>query len=42
MFKKVAYIFVAAIVPLYLRNDVGGPMTRTVEDAATFFELHTF
>lgn len=22
------------IVPLYLRNDVGGPMTRTVEDAA--------
>jgi len=27
------------IVPLYLRNDVGGPMARTVEDAVKIFEI---
>ncbi len=27
------------IVPLYLRNDVGGPMTRTVEDAVRILEV---
>jgi amidase len=27
------------IVPLYLRNDVGGPMCRTVEDAARVLEV---
>jgi len=27
------------IVPLYLNRDVGGPMTRTVEDAARIFEV---
>jgi Asp-tRNA(Asn)/Glu-tRNA(Gln) amidotransferase A subunit family amidase len=27
------------IVPLYLRNDVGGPMARTVEDAVRVFEV---
>ncbi|MHC2993268.1 amidase [Pontibacter sp. HJ8] len=27
------------IVPLYLRNDVGGPMARTVEDATRILEL---
>lgn len=27
------------IVPLYLRNDVGGPMARTVEDAARIFQV---
>lgn len=27
------------IVPLYLRNDVGGPMTRTVEDAARILDV---
>ncbi len=27
------------IVPLYLRNDVGGPMTRTVEDATRILEV---
>jgi len=27
------------IVPLYLRNDVGGPMTRTVEDAVRMLEV---
>ena len=27
------------IVPLYLRNDVGGPMCRTVEDATRVLEL---
>lgn len=27
------------IVPLYLRNDVGGPMTRSVEDAAIILEV---
>jgi amidase len=26
------------IIPLYLRNDVGGPMARTVEDAARLLE----
>lgn len=29
----------AGIVPLYLRNDVGGPMSRTVEDAARILEV---
>lgn len=29
----------AGIVPLYLRNDVGGPMTRTVEDAAIILNI---
>ncbi|MCB1643912.1 MAG: hypothetical protein KDI36_00595 [Pseudomonadales bacterium] len=28
----------AGIVPLYLRNDVGGPMTRTVEDAVRILQ----
>ncbi|NNE70911.1 MAG: amidase [Rhodothermales bacterium] len=27
------------IVPLYLRNDIGGPMARTVEDAARVLEV---
>jgi Asp-tRNA(Asn)/Glu-tRNA(Gln) amidotransferase A subunit family amidase len=27
------------IIPLYLRNDVGGPMARTVEDAARVLEV---
>jgi Asp-tRNA(Asn)/Glu-tRNA(Gln) amidotransferase A subunit family amidase len=27
------------IAPLYLRNDVGGPMTRTVEDATRILEI---
>ncbi|GAB5524960.1 MAG: amidase family protein [Roseivirga sp.] len=27
------------IIPLYLRNDVGGPMGRTVEDAVSVFEV---
>lgn len=27
------------IVPLYLRNDVGGPITRTVEDAVRILEV---
>ena len=27
------------IVPLYLRNDIGGPMARTVEDAARLFQV---
>ncbi|MCG2815816.1 MAG: amidase [Candidatus Aminicenantes bacterium] len=27
------------IIPLYLRNDVGGPMTRTVEDAAWILDV---
>jgi amidase len=27
------------IVPLYLRNDIGGPMTRTVEDAVRVLEV---
>lgn len=27
------------IIPLYLRNDVGGPMGRTVEDAVRVFEV---
>ncbi len=27
------------IVPLYLRNDMGGPMTRTVEDAARVLSI---
>lgn len=27
------------IAPLYLRNDVGGPMTRTVEDATRILEV---
>lgn len=27
------------IIPLYLRNDVGGPMGRTVEDAIRVFEV---
>ncbi len=27
------------IAPLYLRNDVGGPMTRTVEDAARMLDI---
>lgn len=29
----------AGIVPLYLRNDVGGPMTRTVEDATIILDV---
>ena len=29
----------SGIAPLYLRNDVGGPMTRTVEDAAKVLEV---
>ncbi len=29
----------AGIVPLYLRNDVGGPMTRTVEDATAILDI---
>lgn len=29
----------AGIVPLYLRNDVGGPMARTVEDATRLLEV---
>ncbi|MBS1663054.1 MAG: amidase [Bacteroidetes bacterium] len=29
----------AGIAPLYLRNDVGGPMTRTVEDAAKMLDV---
>ena len=29
----------AGIVPLYLRNDVGGPMCRTVEDATRLLEV---
>lgn len=28
----------SGIVPLYLRNDVGGPMTRTVEDATIILD----
>ncbi|AKD05208.1 amidase family protein [Pontibacter korlensis] len=31
----------AGIVPLYLRNDVGGPMARTVEDATKILEVIT-
>ncbi len=27
------------IIPLYLRNDIGGPMTRTVEDAVHILEV---
>ena len=27
------------IIPLYLRNDIGGPMCRTVEDAVRVFEV---
>lgn len=27
------------IIPLYLRNDIGGPMCRTVEDAVRIFEV---
>ena len=27
------------IIPLYLRNDIGGPMCRTVEDATRVFEV---
>ncbi len=27
------------IIPLYLRNDIGGPLTRTVEDAIRVFEV---
>lgn len=27
------------IIPLYLRNDIGGPMARTVEDAVRIFEV---
>lgn len=27
------------IIPLYLRNDIGGPMTRTVEDAVRILEV---
>jgi amidase len=27
------------IIPLYLRNDIGGPMTRTVEDAARILDV---
>jgi len=27
------------IIPLYTRNDIGGPMTRTVEDAARILEV---
>jgi amidase len=29
----------AGIVPLYLRNDVGGPITRTVEDATIMLDI---
>jgi Asp-tRNA(Asn)/Glu-tRNA(Gln) amidotransferase A subunit family amidase len=29
----------AGIVPLYLRNDMGGPMARTVEDATRLLEV---
>jgi Asp-tRNA(Asn)/Glu-tRNA(Gln) amidotransferase A subunit family amidase len=29
------------IIPLYLRNDVGGPMCRTVEDATRILEIIT-
>jgi len=29
----------AGIAPLYLRNDVGGPMARTVEDAARLLDV---
>jgi len=29
----------AGIVPLYLRNDVGGPMCRTVEDATIILDI---
>ncbi len=29
----------AGIIPLYLRNDVGGPMTRTVEDATIMLDI---
>lgn len=29
----------AGIAPLYLRNDVGGPMTRTVEDATKMLDV---
>jgi amidase len=29
----------AGIIPLYLRNDVGGPMCRSVEDAARVLEV---
>jgi len=29
----------AGIAPLYLRNDVGGPMTRTVEDATRMLDV---
>lgn len=31
----------AGIVPLYLRNDIGGPMCRTVEDATRVLNLIT-
>lgn len=27
------------IIPLYLRNDIGGPMARTVEDAVRIFQV---
>lgn len=27
------------IIPLYLRNDIGGPMARTVEDVVRIFEI---
>lgn len=27
------------IIPLYLRNDIGGPIARTVEDAVRIFEI---
>ena len=29
----------AGIIPLYLRNDIGGPMARTVEDAVRILEV---
>lgn len=29
------------IIPLFLRNDIGGPMARTVEDAVRMFEIIT-
>ena len=29
----------SGIIPLYLRNDIGGPMARTVEDAARILEV---
>jgi Asp-tRNA(Asn)/Glu-tRNA(Gln) amidotransferase A subunit family amidase len=29
----------AGIIPLYLRNDIGGPMARTVEDAVRVLEV---